>query len=139
MAAEAPITAKKGEYSGLSSEDILALFSGAATTTKGYDYVRLGGKKCRPFPGPKTTSFIVTGRERRRAEEGGLLSPSKEDRCSGGKWRNGKSHVTESISGASICVRAGVNAGVPVLSEHKTARKVLFASLENLRGTTLIE
>lgn len=28
MAAEAPITAKKGEYSGLSSEDILALFSG---------------------------------------------------------------------------------------------------------------
>lgn len=44
MAAEAPITAKKGEYSGLSSEDILALFSGAATTTKGYDYVRLGEK-----------------------------------------------------------------------------------------------
>lgn len=28
MAAEAPITPKKGEYSGLSSEDILALFSG---------------------------------------------------------------------------------------------------------------
>lgn len=28
MAAEAPITAKKGEYSGLSSEDILALLSG---------------------------------------------------------------------------------------------------------------
>ncbi|TNN83423.1 hypothetical protein EYF80_006404 [Liparis tanakae] len=28
MAAEAPITAKKGAYSGLSSEDILALFSG---------------------------------------------------------------------------------------------------------------
>lgn len=28
MAAEAPITAKKGEYSGLSSEDILALLTG---------------------------------------------------------------------------------------------------------------
>lgn len=36
MAAEAPITAKKGEYSGLSSEDILALLSlGAITTLRG--------------------------------------------------------------------------------------------------------
>lgn len=39
MAAEAPITPKKGEYSGLSSEDILALFSGW------YDY----GADCVPF------------------------------------------------------------------------------------------
>lgn len=99
-------------------------------------------QKIPSVPGPQPTSCIVTGRERRRAEEEGGVGcchQSEEDRCSGGKWRNGKSHVTESISGASICVRAGVNAGVPVPSGNKTPQKVLLASLENLRGTTRVE
>lgn len=38
MAAEAPITAKKGEYSGLSSEDILALFPQGDTATEQTDF-----------------------------------------------------------------------------------------------------
>lgn len=58
MAAEAPITAKKGEYSGLSSEDILALVSGAATTTKARTIFDL--KKYRPLPGPKIDELFGT-------------------------------------------------------------------------------
>lgn len=45
MAAEAPITAKKDEYSGLSSEDILALLSGRYSYKT--DYVFFGGP---PYP-----------------------------------------------------------------------------------------
>lgn len=50
MAAEAPITAKKGEYSGLSSEDILALFSGRYSYKADYLFL----VRFSPFP---TVSF----------------------------------------------------------------------------------
>lgn len=58
MAAEAPITAKKGEYSGLSSEDILALVSGAATTTKARTIFDL--KKISSAPRPQIDELFGT-------------------------------------------------------------------------------
>lgn len=83
MAAEAPITAKKGEYSGLSSEDILALVSGAATTTKARTIFDLNKISSAPRPqidelfgtaswkGAEQVGVAVTARRTGVAEENG--------------------------------------------------------------------
>lgn len=92
MAAEAPITAKKGEYSGLSSADILALFSGRHSYKA--EYVIFRFPPCPPL-----------ALDRSKHRDGGAedVAAKRAHRCRGGKWRNGKSHVTNHLGRIHPC------------------------------------
>lgn len=81
MAAEAPITAKKGEYSGLSSEDILALVSGGGDDQRRletlFDLGRKNYVSIVRSRAPKPTSFSGTSWRKAQEAEWGSLSQAR--------------------------------------------------------------